>query len=102
MRIAILSRNLMWSQRLRSAAAALGHDVVGENDECDVALVALSETGFEDRIAGAAGTKVIGFAGHKEKELLNRGRELGCDVVVSNSELTNRFESVIEGALRAG
>ena len=43
-----------------------------------------------------AGIKVIGHAGHKEKELHEIGRDLGCHLLVTNSELTHKLPQILQ------
>jgi hypothetical protein len=44
---------------------------------------------------------VVAHAGHKEKELLSAAKEAGCDLVVSNSEIVNKLEAVLESVEHA-
>jgi hypothetical protein len=103
MTIILLERNLMWSARLAKSAAALGHSVrvAGKPDgePADVAIVNLGEQDA-DAVAAlkAAGVYVIGHAGHKERPLIAFGEESGCDRVVTNSELTHKFDRILEEA----
>ncbi len=102
MRILILERNLIWSSRLANTAKALGHEalVVAELPdpiEADVAIINLAEP--DPRVfapLAAAGVKIIAHAGHKEKDKLELGKSAGCDLVVTNSELTFKLGEILE------
>ncbi len=64
----------------------------------EAAIVNLSSKAFDlpkliDRLK-LANTIVVGHAGHKEKALSEHGRDLGCDLVVSNSALTFKLADV--------
>lgn len=104
MNVLILEENLMWSSRLKSGVTGLGHNatVVSSPLESfplpDVAIVNLGSRAFAATEwipkLQSLGSKVIAHAGHKEKPLLLVGTDSGADVVVTNSELTNKLESV--------
>jgi hypothetical protein len=98
MRVQILESNLMWSVRLASGVRLAGHEVV--SDEPDAAIVNLGEPASRDQVATlrAAGVHVIAHAGHKELELHELGRNLGCDQLVTNRELTVRLGDIIARA----
>jgi hypothetical protein len=66
----------------------------------DVAILNLSSPAFSDLVAAlkSAGVYTIGHAGHKEKDLLQLGREAGCDAVATNSELTFKLEKLLAAA----
>lgn len=104
MRVLILEDNLMWGARLAQTVRGLGHEAVLLDKpladwEGDVAIVNLGS----DRLRAdelvpalhAAGVYVIGHAGHKERPLLQFGRESGCDQVVSNSTLTFKLDELL-------
>lgn len=100
MRILIIERNLLWSTRLANAAKALGHaplvvEYLPETIQADVAIVNLSDPQVPASELQAAGVKVIAHAGHKETEKLQIGQEAGCDLVVTNSELTHKLGAVL-------
>lgn len=94
----------MWSSRLRLSLTGLGHEaVVGvsvPSGDFDVALVNLSVADLRSLIPGLveSGVRVIGHAGHKEKELHALGKSLGCERVATNSELTFKLETTLRSA----
>lgn len=45
------------------------------------------------------GIYVIAHAGHKEKELHVIGKEIGCDALATNSEITFKLEKLISIAI---
>ncbi len=108
MRILILETNLLWSTRLQNAARTLGHEATVARKpvegEFDVAIVNLGDAGvnWSELVAGlqSRGTKVVGHAGHKERELLELGRVAGCDKLATNSELANRLDRVLSDVSR--
>jgi hypothetical protein len=102
MRIIILERNLIWSSRLVNAAKTLGHEAqvmteLPEVIEADVAIINLAEP--DTRVfapLASAGVKIVAHAGHKEKDKLQLGKSAGCDLVVTNSELTFKLADILE------
>ncbi len=102
MRVLVFERNLMWSSKLVQSLKALGHEallVTAVSPGASVAIVNLSDPGVGERVSElhAAGAKVIGHAGHKEKELLELGRLAGVDVLATNSELTFKLPEILAG-----
>lgn len=108
-KVLIIESNLLWSVRLQKGLTALGYETVVDRSlpegEFDVAIVNLGEPGVDwtDRVAQlhTRGTRVIAHAGHKEKELHDLGRQAGCDVLATNSELTHKLGDVVRKALSA-
>jgi hypothetical protein len=104
MKVAIYEDNLLWGPRLLKTVNAFGHEgflvTVAEPVEADVAIVNLSSSGFpvETLVPGLrqAGVKVIAHAGHKERELHAAGKDLGCDVLATNSEITHKLPQILE------
>lgn len=105
MKVLIFEDNLMWSTRLRQSVQGLGHEaqvLTSLPDDGRGARVAIVNLG-SDRLGAslveplhALGLKVVGHAGHKEKELLDLGREAGCDRLATNSELTFKLPQILE------
>jgi hypothetical protein len=101
MRVLILERNLIWSARLANSIRASGHEAVVAGTlpaelGFDVAIVNLADGDPPVSALQAAGVKVIAHAGHKEKERLDVGKVAGCDLVVTNSELTYKLPEILE------
>lgn len=98
----------MWSVRLKKAAQAAGHEcsVCSSLDEdlpqSDVAVVGLGSRTIDPREAvpglKATSAYVIGHAGHKEPDLLELGKALGCDRVVTNGEIARKFAEMVAEA----
>jgi hypothetical protein len=65
----------------------------------EVAIVNLASEVFKaEEIVPAAkkqGIYVIAHAGHKESQLLDLGKQLDCDKVASNSEVTYKLEQLL-------
>ncbi len=103
MRVLILETNLLWSTKLKNAVQSLGHDptvsAVPPEGSFDLAIVNLGDQGVDwperVRTLQARGMKVVGHAGHKEKELHDIGRAAGCDRLVTNSELAHKLDRVL-------
>lgn len=102
--VAVYDENLMWSARLRLTLQAAGHTALlpkpGALPTADVAIVNLGSKAFPaDQLVPdlkGQGTKIIAHAGRKEKPLLTQGNELGCDLVVSNSTITNQLVKLLD------
>lgn len=107
MRILVLENNLLWSSKLHRSLSHFGHEAeVSVRDSgaaYDVAIVNLSVPDLRNQIPGLTqrGVYVIGHAGHKEKELHEIGRELGCSRLATNSELTFKIDKLISEAVPA-
>ena len=101
----VIESNLMWSSRLVQTITALGHEAlvvkeVPSDGDADAAILNLSASGADALVAElrARGVFSIGHAGHKEKDLLELGRQAGCDAVATNSELTFKLDKLLERA----
>ena len=107
MRVLIIERNLIWSARLANSVKALGHegfvvDALPNKIDADVAIINLAEPA--PLVVGplqAAGVKIIAHAGHKEKDRLELGKAAGCDLVVTNSELTYKLPEILKQLAQA-
>lgn len=107
MRVLILERNLLWSSRLMKTLEALGHEAAvaesaekAEEADADVAIVNLSDPNWDPRTLvpalKARSQWVIGHAGHKEKDLHRLGKEVGCDAMATNSQLTFKLAELLD------
>ncbi|MEQ1823481.1 MAG: hypothetical protein ABL949_13305, partial [Fimbriimonadaceae bacterium] len=106
-KILILESNLMWSARLAKSVSACAFEPViatgiPTEHECSIAIINLAnykslESAKEDvSKLKASGCTVIGHAGHKEKPLFQVGEEAGCDLLVTNGELTWKIEKILK------
>ena len=105
MQVLVFEDNLIWSSRCLQSLRNLGHAPVLLKELPDdlpcaqAAIVNLSSPTIpvEPIIAAlkVAGIYVIGHAGHKENPQLDKGREAGCDAVVSNSTITYKLAEVL-------
>ncbi len=105
MTVLIFEKNLMWSARIAKSARALGHEphVLQSIPEpmmpAEFAIINLGEPiGELSELVTklhAQGTKTIGHAGHKERELMVLGNDAGCGQVVSNSTLTFKLGDLL-------
>lgn len=104
MKVLLLEDNLIWSQRLRMGVKRLGLEAIVNQPqaEADVAIVNLGEVDPSTiRALKARGCIVIGHAGHKEKELIERGRAARCDLIVTNGALTHKLDQILKEATSA-
>lgn len=107
MKVALFEPNLFWEAKARTAVSAVGWQCVAasEGQLRDVKAVVVGLYGPEEalrRVVAEAkrhGVPVIGHAGHREKALLNLGRELGCDRVLTNGEFAHRLKSHLEAVV---
>lgn len=110
MKILVFERNLIWSARLNQSLFALGHESKVINmqnwslwfpdaiqQDFDVAIVNLGEADSVDLIPTLKrhGIPIIAHAGHKEKDLLSLGQQLGVDRLATNSELTFKLPAIL-------
>ena len=105
MTVLVFEDNLMWSARLVQSLVALGHAPVVTTEipdpcEAHVAILNLAASTFATLVPQLKelGIYTIGHAGHKEKDLLELGREAGCDRIATNSELTYKIELLLNEA----
>lgn len=109
MRVLIFESNLMWSSRLVQSVRALGHDALLRTmmpesaEEAQAAIVNLGDNGLDPKELvsklHSLAVPVIAHAGHKEKDLLQLGREMGVEILATNSELTYKLEPLLARAL---
>lgn len=102
----------MWSARLAQAVKGSGGEptVVArpqeEYGDFDVAIVNLSGKRFDLSTDvpkfKAKGIWVLAHAGHKEKDLLAFGNEIGCDCVVTNGTLAHKLPELLAPRKIAG
>ena len=92
----------MWSARLAQSVKALGHEPlvtvqIPNGEPAEVAILNLASPTFKDLgpLLKEKGVYTIGHAGHKEKDLLQLGRDSGVDRVATNSELTYKIEALL-------
>jgi hypothetical protein len=111
MKIWVFDDNLLWTTRLVRGLAALGHraepllDIPIGEPRADAALLNLSSKRVKEAMLiprlRAMEILTIGFAGHKEKQLLEEGAALGCDVLATNSEVALNLEHLMARVLTA-
>ena len=96
MRVLLLETDLIWTSRLGQTLRAHGHEVVKEAPY-DAVIVNLGVDAMRDQAVEliAQGIPVIGHAGHKEKQLIELGRDLGCTRLATNGELTFKLPEIL-------
>lgn len=94
--------NLMWSSKLKQSLRLLGHEClvlreVPPEGTADAAIVNLGEGDPKALVAALRerGVPAIAHAGHKEKELLDLGREAGVAILATNSELAHKLPEIL-------
>lgn len=101
----ILEEDLLWSVRLRNGVTAAGHTPIvfdrpaEELPEADMVLVNLGSRRFPPdewipRLR-ARGVYVIAHTGHKESELIELGKSLVVDRLVTNGMLARRLPDIL-------
>lgn len=107
MRVWVFETNLIWSSRLLQSLRQLGHEAqvhssVPSEGAADAAILNLASPEFTELVPALRerGVYTLCHAGHKEKDLLQLGREAGCDAVATNSELTFKLESLLAKAAK--
>ncbi len=105
MKILIFEDNLIWSVRLKKSIQSLGHEPIvlskiPENiPEAKIAILNLSMDSLLLRSLipklKEQSIYLVAHAGHKEKEKLEFGKEIGCDQIVSNGTLTYKIEKIL-------
>lgn len=106
MRVSVYEDNLLWSSRLLKSLRHLNCEpVLYETPVVDanpIAIVNLGSAKLDPQslvpLLAQQGVVVIGHAGHKEKDLLQLGKECGCAILATNSELTFKLEAVLAKA----
>lgn len=94
----------MWSARLAKTLTGLGHEPALRAkpvaEAAEVAIVNLGDRRFGPEVLvpelRAMGVHVIGHAGHKELELHELGKQIGCDTLATNRELTYSLERLLK------
>ena len=113
--ILLVGQNLFFLGRVETQAEPLGYDVQRATTESafwencgahkpSLILIDLEGDeptwskvleGINDRAAG--GAKVIAFGPHENVALLQRAKDLGCDLVLNKGEFNRDLPKIIEG-----
>jgi hypothetical protein len=110
MKIAIYETNLLWSVRLKNAFEGLGLEAkvygraVLPEAGTEFALLNLGDVDvvteeFVNQLH-SQGIVTIAHAGHKETELISRGKAVGCQLLVTNGALANNPSKILADAQR--
>ena len=95
----------MWSSRFVNTVKGSGHEAVVTiavpNGTADAAIVNLGDPNVESTVTELAkkGVYTIAHAGHKEKELIELGKQIKVDRVATNSEITNKLPQMLDEAI---
>ncbi len=87
----------------RSKVAAAGDaifvsrpsDLAGVSDGCDVVVIDLTKPGAVEALAGLEGTRVIGFANHTSRDVMEAARAAGCEQVMARSEFFVQIDELL-------
>lgn len=111
MKVLLYEDNLLWSSRLSQTLRAFGHEPLlrrGLPDSPEGAELAIINLGAKSPSPSdlvtqlhELGIPVLAHAGHREKELMELGRDAGADRLATNSELTFKLPELVE-QLRMG
>jgi hypothetical protein len=105
MTVWIFESNLMWSSRFVNTVRGSGHEAVVTTaipeGVAAVAIVNLGDSHVGEIVAELTkrGIYTIAHAGHKEKELIELGKQIKVNRVATNSEITNKLPKMLEEAL---
>lgn len=95
----------MWSSRFVNTVKGSGHEAVVTTSipegTADIAIINLGDNNVAEIAAGLAerGVYTIAHAGHKEKELLELGKQIQVNRIATNSEITNKLPRMLEEAV---
>jgi len=86
----------------RSKVAAAGdcpfvsrpQDLAGAAADADVVVVDLTRPGVVEAVSGLD-TRVIAFANHTSRELMDQARAAGCEHVLARSEFFGNLEALL-------
>ena len=96
MRVLVAATDLFFRSKLNAVISGAGAEVVKQDSESDLAVVAAEAPGAVDRIRGlvARGTPVLAFAPHARVDLLRSARDAGA-VAVPNSEVERQLLALL-------
>ena len=111
MPVILAVRDLVFRSKILAAAERLGADVriAPRGTPLDEAarahgpgtlVVDLSEAGVVEQVAGAKGagaTRVVGFLGHLQTDLMEASRRAGVDEVLSRGQFVQRLDDILRG-----
>lgn len=98
MTVLLFVRNLMFGEKILSAARSAGHETAGfdpgrpPETPPDLIIVDLAEAGWEGAVAWAVAQeprpRILGFGPHVRADLFEAARRAGVDRAVANSKLS--------------
>lgn len=91
-RVCLMTRDLLFRAKLGGVVATAGAVVTRDAAACDLAVIEIESTNWENEIRGfqARGVPVLAFGSHVHAERLRLARALGA-VAVPNSEAEHRL-----------
>ncbi len=100
----IFESNLIWSSRFVNLVRGFGYEAVVTTTlpegRANAAIVNLSDPNV-GKIAEELrerGVYTIAHAGHKEKDLIELGKQIAVDRIATNGEITKKLESILAEA----
>ena len=87
----------------RSKVAAAGdatfvsrpEDLAGLTGAADVVVVDLTRPGAVEALSSLSGSRVIGFANHTRRDVMESARAAGCEHVMARSEFFSRLDELL-------
>ena len=105
MKVWIFESNLMWSSRFVNTVQGSGHEAVVATSipsgTADAAIVNLGDHNVAATVTALTqrGIYTIAHAGHKEKDLIELGKQIQVNRVATNSEITNKLPQMLDEAM---
>jgi len=95
-RVLLVTADLTFRAKLRAVVEGGGGEVVRGDGACDLAVVEIGASGWEDRVAGLAarGVAVLAFGSHVRADLLRVARAAGAEAV-PKSQVAERLRAVL-------
>jgi len=111
MPVILAVRDLVFRSKILAAAERLGADVriaprgtpLGEAARAHgpgTLVVDLSEAGVVEQVPeakGAGATRVVGFLGHLQADLMEASRRAGVDEVLTRGQFVQRLDDILRG-----
>lgn len=104
MKVWIFETNLIWSSRFVNSLKGFGHEAVVTTKvpegTADAAIVNLSDPNVAQVVEELAERNIytIAHAGHKEKDLIELGKQIKVDRIATNGEITKKIHVILEEA----
>ncbi len=98
-RIVAYTPDLMDRSKVAAAGDAVfvsrAADLAGLTGAADVVVVDLTRPGAVEALAGLQGSRVIGFANHTSRDVMEAARAAGCEQAMPRSEFFSRIDELL-------